>query len=134
MADQRHRKREQEAAQASVWGRARIGNHEKGEDEQRSALQLMDRNREWISEPPGSREQQSGVTGEKENRNVGAPGRMQTRIAKKPSSAANQMVEPHWPGEIHTPFDVHSSTTMANPAGFQMCLPSIRSTNFEPMR
>ena len=27
----------------------------------------------------------------------------------------------------------NSSTTMAKPAGFQMCLPSTRSTNFEPI-
>ncbi len=56
-----------------------------------------------------------------------------TRIAKKPTSAANQTVEPQEPGEIHTPFEANSSTTMAKPAGFQMCLPSMRKTNFEPM-
>ena len=56
-----------------------------------------------------------------------------TRMAKKPTSAANHTVEPQAPGEIHTPPDANSSTTMAKPAGFQMCLPSMRKTNFEPI-
>ncbi len=57
-----------------------------------------------------------------------------TRIAKNASSAANQTCEPQLPGEIHTwPGVANSRTTMAKPAGFQMCLPSMRSTNFEPM-
>ena len=56
-----------------------------------------------------------------------------TRMAKKPTSAANHTVEPQAPGEIQTPPEANSSTTMAKPAGFQMCLPSMRKTNFEPM-
>src|SRR5262249_28531573 len=56
-----------------------------------------------------------------------------TRMAKKTISVASQTVEPHCPGEIHTPGVVKRSTTIAKPAGLKTCLPSIRSRNFEPM-
>src|SRR5215472_17016622 len=54
-----------------------------------------------------------------------------TTMAKKPTSAANHMPAPHWPGEIQTPDEDDSRTTMARPAGLKTCLPLIRSRNFD---
>src|SRR5258708_36336153 len=56
-----------------------------------------------------------------------------TMMAKKPTRAANQMLVPHWPGEIQTPDEDSSRTTMARPAGLNTCLPLIRRRNFEEM-
>src|ERR1700730_17076768 len=54
-----------------------------------------------------------------------------TMMAKKPTSTANQMLAPHWPGEIQTPDENSSRTTMARPAGLKTCLPLIRNRNFD---
>jgi len=69
---ERHREGEDEAPEPRVGRGARIGNHEEGEDQQRAALQLVQRDRERIAEPKGAREQERGVAGEEEDRDVGA--------------------------------------------------------------
>ena len=77
VCSERHRGREHEAAEPRVGRGARIGDHEEREDQERAALQLMDRNGERIAEPPGACEQQRGVAAEKEDRHVGAARRVQ---------------------------------------------------------
>ncbi len=57
---------------------------------------------------------------------------LSTTKARPATSAANHTLAPHWPGEIHTwPGTQSSSATIASPAGFQICLPSSRSTNLD---
>src|SRR5215470_1731362 len=64
VSEQSDREREHEAAEPRVGRGARIGDHEEGEDQQRTALQLMQRDRWRIAEPDGTSEQQSGMDAE----------------------------------------------------------------------
>ena len=72
MRQRRHGEGEQQTAEPRIRGGARIGDHEEGEDQQRTALHLMQRNGQRIAEPKRAADQQCGMADEKEQRDVGA--------------------------------------------------------------
>src|SRR5262249_14522645 len=56
-----------------------------------------------IAQPPGAREKGRGVAPEKEDCNVGTARRLQHQDREELGRAENQIVVPHWPGDIQTP-------------------------------
>ena len=72
---------EGDAARAGVGRRARVGDHEEGEDQERPALELVERNREGVAEPERPGDEQPGVAPEETERDVGAPGPLEHEAA-----------------------------------------------------
>src|SRR5216117_2808949 len=59
--------------------------------------------------------------------------RERTRQARHTNRNAAHVRLPHCAGEIHATSVKSSNAAMAKLAGLKMCLPSRRSTNFEPI-
>src|SRR5262249_14505720 len=55
---------EEDPSRARVGCRARIGDHEEGEEEQAAVLETVDRNRERLAEGEGSRGEEHGIRAE----------------------------------------------------------------------
>ena len=95
--------------------------------------ELMQRDRERIAEPAGARAAAArrGCRGRTAPCRSGATPRA-PGWRRSASSAANQIAgAPLARARSRHRSVPSSSTTMAKPAGFQMCLPSMRSTNFD---
>ena len=83
VTEQRYGDGEHEASQPRIRRRARIRDHEEGEDQQRPALELMQRDRERVAEPNGPHQQEGCMRDQKEDGDVGAVRRAQHEDGEK---------------------------------------------------
>jgi hypothetical protein len=83
VTEQRYGDGEHEAAQPRIRRRARIRDHEEGEDQQRPALELMQRDRERVAEPNGPHQQEGCMRDQKEDGDVEAVRRAQHEDGEK---------------------------------------------------
>src|SRR5262249_31771537 len=79
--DDGHERAEDEAARPRVGRRAGVGDHEEGEEEQASALELVDGNRERIAEPKRAGDEEHGPRREEREGHVGAERAMDDEAA-----------------------------------------------------
>ena len=93
----------------------------------------MQRDGQRIAEPDGAGNKQRGVAAEKEQRDVGALRGLQHKDRKKDEERRKPDAGAPLAGRYPHAVCVNSRTTMAKPAGFQMCLPSMRNTNLDAM-
>jgi len=101
---------------SSAFPRA-VRDHEEGEDQQRPALELMQRDRERVAEPNGPRSRRVACATERRWRcRSGAP--RAARGWRKSTGAWRTIPSIPCPGEIHTPFALEAGARLRSPAGF----------------
>ncbi len=71
----------EDAAGARVRGRLRVRDHEEGEDQQRAALEAVERNRERLAEPGGARDDERQVDAQERHGDVRAGGPLHDEAA-----------------------------------------------------
>ena len=128
------RARRRAGAGARVRRGLRIGDHEEGEEQERAALEAVERNRQRLAEP----DERPANRGRRRSRETPASHRCARRGSRPARRApairnANNAASPHWAGDTQPASLSSSITTRPMFVGLKTCLPFHRTRNLLPI-